>query len=801
LCLRSRLGIIVSAVIFLVLSLLYQTTAHAATLTNVTAKNTHAAPSECATPHPNQAVANQSGALQEIGCVNAKTRASNLVGTANSASSGYVGRNQILNRPLLRPGEVLETIPGMVISQHSGEGKANQYYLRGWQLDHGTDLAGYVDDAPVNLPTHAHGQGYSDINWIIPELIDHVEYKKGPYDATQGDFATAGSYDLHYADKVTPIAEYGIGSYGYNRLLFVNSNKAGSGNMLYALEVYHDNNAFTHPDEYQKINGLIRYSRQTDLTHYAITASGYSGTFNSTDQIPQRLVSNGTLGRYDALDPTDGGNTHRAALSATIDHTDPNGKTTFNAYVVDSFLDLYSNFTYSLNDATDYYNVTSNPLTCNAAYGTCTPGAAHISNYVSYCPANSPSTSGAATGSLTAAPFSYSCGDQREQEDARVFSGFGVTRRFDTPATQTTIGLGTRNDNISNVGLYLTDAKQRFTNGILSQDHVVERASYLYAQTQAHITKKLRVTGGLRGDLYTADVAAYDPADSGKVTQAIINPKYSVAYSLNPHQEIYIDAGGGFHSNDARGVTQTVDPQTHAPIDANGQPITQNPLLSRAIGQEIGYRYSGKKLNATVSLWQLNSASELVFDGDTNTTSPGGPTVRRGLEFANYYTFRPGLVLDGDIATSTARFTTDPYHMGTGVPESVGAVISSGITVDKPKYAASLRLRYFGPRVLTQDGTQNSTPSTLLNAQYTAKMKKGRKVIVDVYNIFNSSPDDIEYYYQSWTKSDAANPAYANNAPINPLLSSAGTGGAGVSDDHFHPAQLRSIRVTYQIPI
>ena len=191
-------------------------------------------------------------------------RESNLVGTATAASEGTIDQQEIANRPILRPGEILEEVPGLIISQHSGEGKANQYYLRGFQLDHGTDLAGTIDGIPVNMPTHAHGQGYSDINWLMPELVSSVTYKKGPYYADEGDFSTAGSYDLFFRNTIAPTFAFGIGDYGYERLFVANSPKLGTGNLLYALELYHDNGTLDRPDEYKKINGVLRYSQTSE---------------------------------------------------------------------------------------------------------------------------------------------------------------------------------------------------------------------------------------------------------------------------------------------------------------------------------------------------------------------------------------------------------------------------------------------------------------------------------------------------------------------------------------------------------
>jgi hypothetical protein len=706
-------------------------------------------------------------------------RGSNLVRHASAASSGTIGQEEIATRPILRPGEVLEAIPGLVITQHSGEGKANQYYLRGFQLDHGTDLAGTVDGVPINLPTQAHGQGYSDINWLIPELVDYVAFEKGPYYASQGDFSAAGAYQLFYRDTVPETIEFGVGSYGYDRFLAAGSHAAGSSNLLYGLELYHDNGSFVLPDDYRKINGVLRWSRQTAATNFNITAWAYGGIFNSTDQIPQRLVDANIVSRLGYIDPTDGGQTSRYALSGEYQHQDPNGSTAFDVYGFQQYLNLYSDFTYWLDDATDYYNVHNNPVTCTIAFSTCHPGLNHLSTYTSYCLADQ-----------TSAAFTFSCPDQREQQDERFVSGFNFSRSYDSPGAETTVGAGLRNDNIPTVALYLTDDRVRYPNGTLSDDHVVERDENLWLQSVLHFGPKLRVIPGLRADQYYMDVYAPSPSNSGNVAPGIVSPKLVTAYAMSPNQELYADWGDSFHSNDARGVTQTLDPQTHATIDPTGQPVTQDTPLVRAIGEEIGYRYSMPKLTSTVSLWQLNLASELVFNGDDGTTSAGGPTKRYGVEFANFYRPYSWLTIDGDLSTSSARFTEDTLQLGTYVPESLNEVIAAGVTVDEPRYLASLRLRYFGPRTLDTEGTAVSAPSTILNGQYTAKLSPHYDVTVEALNITNAQVDDVEYYYASWLPHDAANHAYSANPAIDPLL-----GGTGVNDYVFHPAELRSLRL------
>ena len=246
---------------------------HGAAAPASSATNPSASPVACASTTP----------LKQIGSVTAIGRSANLVGISQAASEGTIGTEQIATRPILRPGEILEAIPGLVITQHSGEGKANQYYLRGFQLDHGTDLESTIGGIPINMVSHAHGQGYSDINWLMPELVSYVEFKKGPYYADQGDFSTAGSYNLFFRDTIDPITEFGAGDYGYDRFFTAGSPKVGSGHLLYGIEIYHDNGTLAKPDEYHKINGMLRYSLSKGNDDFGVNAFAYDGA-HSTGQ-------------------------------------------------------------------------------------------------------------------------------------------------------------------------------------------------------------------------------------------------------------------------------------------------------------------------------------------------------------------------------------------------------------------------------------------------------------------------------------------------------------------------------------
>ena len=285
--------------------------------------------------------------LDTVTVVGSGTGSAAATGTGDAASAGTVSRRQIEARTAYRPGELLEAVPGLVVTQHSGEGKANQFYLRGFNLDHGTDLRTVFDGVPVNQRSHAHGQGWTDLNFIIPELAGAIDFRKGPYHAADGDFATAGAVSVRLLDTLPDgIASVGLGSHGYRRALLADSPDLGPGHLLYAFEALHNDGPFTRPDDYRKLNGVLRYSAGSAGNGHDVTAMAYRARWNSTDQVPLRAVASGRLGRYDTVDPTDGGASHRYSLSASWRRSTEAGATRANAYVVDWRTDLYSNFTY-----------------------------------------------------------------------------------------------------------------------------------------------------------------------------------------------------------------------------------------------------------------------------------------------------------------------------------------------------------------------------------------------------------------------------------------------------------------------
>ncbi len=426
----------------------------------------------------------------------------NAIGSADAASQGAVTARLLESRPTLRPAEVLEFVPGVIVTQHSGDGKANQYFLRGFDLDHGTDFATTVDGMPVNMVSHAHGQGYSDLNWLIPELVDRIAYRKGPYFADEGDFASAGAAHIRLFDTLPRgLASLTLGAHGYRRGLLADSATLALGRLLYALEAAHNDGPWRNPEKFHRLNGVLRYSFGDDAARSSVTAMGYAAGWNATDQIPQRAVDQGAVNRFGALDSTDGGNTARYSLSYDTERTLDDGGLRFNAYAIRSRLDLYSNFTFLLDDPVH--------------------------------------------------------GDQFEQAEHRTVLGLGASRRWHTDwggrDGTTTLGLQLRHDRLDPVGLYRTEARQRL--GTVQQSTVRETSLGLYLQNDTPWTPWLRVVAGLRADRYRFRLASSIADHSGSRSAGIVTPK--LALILGPWQktEFFIDYGHGFHSNDARGTT------------------------------------------------------------------------------------------------------------------------------------------------------------------------------------------------------------------------------------------------------
>ena len=649
------------------------------------------------------------------------------VSNMTAASAGDISQAQMQGEPLLRPAAILENIPGLIVTQHSGEGKANQYFLRAFNLDHGTDLALEVDDMPVNMPTHAHGQGYSDFNFVIPELAADLHYKKGPYYADEGDFATAGTARVGLVNEVPSSATAGFGEEGYRRGLFMGSTGLLGGTLLGAGEVYHNDGPFDVPDDYNRLNGVARYFRGDAQDYFTLTAMAYSGKWNSTDQVPLRAIAEGLIDRFGSLNPTDGGVSTRSSLSfSRVKRTDDD-QLQVSAYVIRYKLDLWSTFTYYLRD-----------------------------------PIN---------------------GDQMLQHDDRVVYGFKASKSwftsiFGAPTTNL-IGVQARIDDIKDVGIFSTVERQII--GTTQNAGVLESNGALYAESSTQWLEHVQTTLGVREDQFDFDVKDKmlnpdgscnlnsDPlgCDTGTQRASIFSPKLGLVLGPWAKTTYFINIGDGYHSNDARGVTRS------------GQNPDQSSVtpLTRATSGEVGVATRIiPKLDTRLDVFELKLKSELVFDGDAGVTSPSGATTRTGIEWGNTYHINDWLSAELNTAFTRARFDhnsapddlgcadaapSNPCTLALGIvgryiPNSPTNVTNVGLTAQRDSgWFGALRARHFGESPLVEDDSAKSPAYTTVDAQIGFHAAKWLAAL-DVFNIANVKWNDIEYYYVSRLRNEAS---------------------------------------------
>ena len=671
----------------------------------------------------------QADATRGGGYLDAITVVATGVSQMSAASEGDVSPQQVESQPLLRPGAVLENVPGLIVTQHSGEGKANQYFLRAFNLDHGTDLATDIDDMPVNMPTHAHGQGYSDLNFLIPELISDLHFKKGPYYSDEGDFATAGAVRMGLRSQIDAAAALGVGEGGYRRALLMGSFPLGTGTLLAAGEAFHNDGPFNVPDDYNRLNGVLRYNHGNDRDYWTLTGMAYSGRWNSTDQVPQRTIDEGRISRFGSLNPTDGGQTSRSSLSFNrVNRTDTE-QTQLSAYVIRYKLDLWSTFTYYLKDPTN--------------------------------------------------------GDQMLQLDNRVVYGGKASKTWyarigDAPVTSV-IGLQGRVDDIRDVGIFPT--VQRQVLGTRQDASVVESNAAVYAESSIRWRTWLRTTVGLREDAFDFNVTDKllngdrscnlnsDPlgCDTGKKRASIFSPKLGLVLGPWRQTTYFVNLADGYHSNDARGVTRSTQNPSNGPVTP----------LTRATSAELGLASTPLAgWTTTLDVFELKLKSELVFSGDAGVTSPNGSTTRTGIEWGNTVRFNHWLSGNLNAAFSKASFDqnapvddlgcgdADPAHpcsppigiVGRHIPNSPTNVIDAGLTASEGEsgWFGAVRARHFGEAPLTEDNSARSPAYTTVDLQVGYRHDRTWTVALDVFNALNVKWNDIEYYYASRLQNEAS---------------------------------------------
>lgn len=654
--------------------------------------------------------------VQELAPLTVIGRYDNLHGTAASASEGYVGAVDLRLRPLAREGELLETVPGLIVTQHSGDGKANQYFIRGFNLDHGTDFQTRIDGMPVNSPTHAHGQGYTDLNFLIPELVDYLDYRLGVYHADMGDFGSAGGAEFHLARRLNrPFATVSIGEHGLARLAAGGSRRLGSGDLLLGGEAKGYNGPWEVAERIRKFSGVVRYSWERGTSQFSVLGMGYHNKWNASDQIPQRAVDGGLISRFGQIDGSDGGNTQRYSLSGSWRHVGGSSVQDVQLFAVYSDLSLFSNFGFFVDD----------PIR----------------------------------------------GDQFNQRESRVVIGgnAGHLQQLEAFGREHVLKLGlqTRADIINGIGLYHTEKRVRFST--VRRDDVREWGSGVFFEAESRWRPWFRSVLGVRGDAYVFSVTGDRPENSGHRAAGIVSPKASLIFAPSSETELYLSGGLGFHSNDARGTTITVDP-------ASGAPARRVDPLVRSRGAELGIRVSpAHGWRSTLALWALNLNSELLFVGDGGATEPSFASRRRGVTWANFYRPMPQLALDADVSFSRARFVGVAAGQAR-IPGALESVIAAGITWRPLRGGpfGSMRLRHFGSYPLIEDNSVRAKATSLVNTDV-GYVISGILLQVGVLNLLDAAEYDIQYYYPSRLQGEPA---------------------GGVDDVHFHPVEPRQVRIS-----
>jgi outer membrane receptor protein involved in Fe transport len=611
------------------------------------------------------AASNVAAAADNLEEVVVFARGEQQIGKAAAASEGAVGGADLSVRPLLRVAELLEVVPGMIAVQHSGSGKANQYFLRGFNLDHGTDFANYIDDVPMNLRTHGHGQGYLDVNGLIPEVIDRIDYRKGPYRADTGDFSMAGAARMSTISKLDTFISAEGGKYDWQRLAGGTSTQIGEGELVAVGEWKSYDGPWELAENLRHQSAWAKYSLPLQSSRLELSVSGYHAEWRPTEQIPERAIDTDVCeNEFCSLDPTAVGETLRWIAAARLIGED------WRATAYAQYYDwhMLSNATY------DY---------------------------------------------------------QINQIDRRWIGGGRFERAFElNEQVSLTAGVEGRYDDIGNVGLQHTERGEFIET--ISRHSVRESSVGVYTEATWRPVDGLRLTGGLRGDYYDFDVKArIDGVDAGSDSDTAVSPKLGAAYTVNDRIEVYGNWGKGFHSNDARGIVNTVTPVAG---------------LSKGSGHEVGARFELGPVRLTATYWWLDLDSELKFVGDSNSVEPGAATKRRGYELVGFWRPREWLALDAVWTGSRARYDNSPDGVYVaGAVENAGEL---GISMIYDRWEASMRVRHLGEYPLIEDNSLRADPETSVNLRGAWKTEHFT-VYAELLNVLDEDGKDIVYYYGS----------------------------------------------------
>jgi hypothetical protein len=712
-----------------------------------------------------------------------------------SSSQRFFTGGQVNTIPAFRPGEALEIVPGLAVTQHSGEGKANQYYLRGFDLDHGTDLALYLDGIPLNMRTHGHGQGYADANFVIPEMLAYIDARKGPYNVEDGDFSNAGTIRMQYLRKV-PQGVFSTtgGAFNYGRVFGMKSWEFAGGDILGGGEISTYDGPWLIPNNARKINAVLRWSRGEENDGMSITGMAYANRWNSTDQIPLRILDWG-FSRWGSINPTDGGDTTRFSLSGRWAQETANYWSKVEAFAMHSTLNLFNDFTYFL----------AHPV----------------------------------------------IGDQFRQFDRRTMIGGNAYHAIKFSLldreSEIKVGFQSRYDDIR---LGLQDSFLRVPYATTRNDHVGEGSIALLADVKTRWAPWLKTIVGARWDYYwgsntglqaywdsplipALDAPGFDPTNpfrlwtgpinSGTSNAQLLSPKASVI--INPWDDktdFYLNFGRGFHSNDFRATTQRVA-ATEATDDLGYVGVRRQGLLSPSTGAEVGVKTKAiDKLESAATLFFIQTAQENIFEGDSGNTVIARGADRIGVEFTNHYRPLSWLAFEGDLTAVRARFRgfnqeqADLYsellqpgafewgawqsnapgnYLVNATPIIATAVLELG---EATGWFGNFKYRYIAPRALTEDGFLKSPAIGTVNARVGYRWKEGWKLQLDVFNMFNSRSQQIAYGYGSFIPQDPLFRACTGTIIAPTTDAVCGVGQMGVVG---HPVERPSWRLTFGGPL
>lgn len=665
----------------------------------------------------------------------------------SAASSMSIRAFDMMTRPTRSAQDLLRLTPGLVTAQHAGGGKAEQIFLRGFDADHGTDVAIAIDGMPVNMVSHGHGQGYADLHFIIPETVEQIQVQKGPYRAAYGNLATAGAIALstkeHLEHNLIQVEGGAFNTASVTTLYQIPLPGENEQTAYLAGQFYHTDGPVASPQGFQRFNLFSKFhTHLSEDSKLALSIGGFSSAWDASGQIPVRAVQSGLVDRFGSLDDLEGGTTGRQNVNLTYEAASGNGAFLLQSYVTRYTFKLFSNFTFFLED----------PLN----------------------------------------------GDMIEQTDNRDVLGVQGQYSFahSAGAGTTTLGGGFRNDDVA---VMLWTSPNRIRQTALVHSDIVERNLFLWAEQEYILSPLIRLQLGLRGDYFTYDVndvldgdsTATLPHASGFAQQAILNPKASLVISPTRTLDLYVNAGSGFHSNDARNnviservtdLARVLQRQglSDAEIDARlaaqnydpGQRETET--LPRAVGGEVGFRVRPwPRVNIAATGWGLTLEREYVYVGDGGFTELSGASRRYGLDLEARVGLTRWLTADADLNLSRGILVDEPDDTN-HIPLAPRVTSTGGLTVQHPSgLEGTLRYVHIGDRPANEDGSVTAAGYTIVNLLASYRFR-AVKVTLSAENLLDVAWNEAQF--------DTESRLWGEVEPVSEL--------------HFTPGNPRNLRLS-----